>query len=127
MSDLPPKVILDFTGAKVHGVVEHLQDRDYALRYTGTDGAIYRSLYRDRFPYLGIKVGPAVLAIKPDRPGDFQPAGASYIPGIMTAALVFCAITILGYVRRMIFRRHQAKTGVELRGVASVIRGKRES
>ncbi len=127
-SSLPPKLILDFTGGITQGQAEILQGRDYTLRYTGEGGAIYRCLYRDGFPWLGVKPGAIRLAVRPGEPTEFQPAGASYVPGLITFALVMCGLTFLTYVRRLIFRRHRAKTGVELHGLFGALgsRGERK-
>lgn len=106
---------LDFRGARATGSIQYNTNANgdtlYVIRFTDTDGSIYRSQYHGPF-FFGPPADGADLPIRynPDEPGDFQPAGVSYLPGAITLifffAGMFTVITARNRITRHVRRLH---------------------
>lgn len=113
--EVPRFIGLDMNGGRATATVQHEQgaanEPVYVLRYEHPEGSIYRSRYAGPFP-LGVPEDGAEIAIRYDRasPGDFQPAGVSYLPGAATGALffggLFCVLAARARIHRHIRRLH---------------------
>lgn len=112
---VPRYIGLDLNGGRATATVQHESGAGdkpvYTLRYEHPEGSIYRTRYAGPFP-LGAPDDGAEIAIRYDReyPGDFQPAGVSYLPGAVTGALLlggmFCVLSARARIHRHIRRLH---------------------
>jgi hypothetical protein len=80
----------DFQGERVQGTAEPNDDGSYRLRYE-EDGGIHARNYEGGFGLqrTSDETFDVTLAVNPDKPGRFQPAGLSYAPGA-ASLLIFC-------------------------------------
>ena len=103
---LARKLELDFAGDRAIGEAVRLATGNYTLRYEAPSGVIYRKQYRGRFglrqpeaPSFDVKV-----AYDPGNPAQFQPAGESYLPGLVSAPLLLAGLGLILRARREMLR-----------------------
>jgi hypothetical protein len=104
------KAALDFKGRRIEGNAERNEAGGYRIRYKHPSGAIYARMHRGG---LGIQryqddQAPVEMAYDAEEPGKFQPAGLSYIPGGVSLALFFAAMSSLLHGRSLLVRKRRA-------------------
>jgi len=93
----------DFQGERVEGTAEPREDGKYRLRYESNSG-IHARTYEGGFGLQRTDDVPfdVTLAVNPDKPGRFQPAGLSYVPGAI-ALVIFCVgMACILHARRIV-------------------------
>ena len=101
----------DFQGERVRGTAEPREDGKYRLRYE-SDGGIHARTYEGGFGLQRTDDVPfdVKLAVNPEKPGRFQPAGLSYVPGGISL-LIFCmGMACILHARRIVVM-HRRRRG----------------
>lgn len=104
---------LDLQGERVTGLAEPNGDGSYRLRYETADG-IHARTYRGGF---GLQDSSSEhpfdveFVADPEKPGRFQPAGLSYLPGVLTLAIFCVGMACIFHARRIAIlqRRYPTK------------------
>ncbi len=103
---------LDLQGERVMGTAQPNEDGSYRLRYE-TEGGIHARTYRGGFGLQDTADHPfdVQLVRDPEQPGRFQPAGLSYLPGVLTLAIFCVGMACILHARRIVIlhRRSSAK------------------
>lgn len=109
---------LDFKGVRTIGTAEPHGGKVYRIRYEHPSGSIHRRLYTGRLSGEELPGGELEIAVvfSPEEPGEFQPAGLSYLPGVV-AVTMFIAGMWCVLKARSLMRAHYltpaGKTGAE--------------
>ena len=103
---------LDLQGERVMGSAQPNENGSYRLRYETEDG-IHARTYRGGFGLQETSDRPfdVQLVRDPEKPGRFQPAGLSYLPGVLTLAIFCVGMACILHARRIVIlhRRRNAK------------------
>jgi len=108
--EVGPKAMLDLQGQRAAGTAEATGETEdgetiYTLRYTHPDGTIYRQpRYTGGFAYQSAE-GDVEITYDPDNPGNFQPVGLSYMPGVVTLGLFATGFVVILRARQRL-RQH---------------------
>ncbi|MFO7973284.1 MAG: hypothetical protein R6V12_01465 [Candidatus Hydrogenedentota bacterium] len=109
---LGTSLVLDLKGLRTIGSAEPMGDGVYYLRYQHPRGAIYRRRYTGRLSGEPMPNGELEVAVvfHPEKPNRFQPAGLSYLPGVV-ALTMFIAGMWCVLRARSVMRDHYSKAG----------------
>ncbi len=111
--ELNQHIGLDLQGERIQGSAEPTEDGAYRLRYEATDGGIHARTYRGGFGLQATADHPfeVELVRDPETPGRFQPAGLSYLPGVLTLMIFCVGMACILHARRIVIvqRRRAAK------------------
>ena len=99
----------DFQGERVEGTAEPREDGSYRLRYE-KDGGIHARTYRGGFGLQRTDDVPfdVKLAVNPDKPGRFQPAGLSYVPGACSLVIFCVGMVCILHARRIVVQHRRS-------------------
>lgn len=108
---LGKSLVLDVKGVRTIGSAEPMGPGVYHIRYQHPTGTIYRHQYTGRLSGEPLPSGEIEIAVvfNPQKPNEFQPAGLSYLPGVIAPA-VFVAGMWCVLKARTVMRRHYLRT-----------------
>ncbi len=109
--ELGQHIGLDFQGERVSGSAEPTDDGAFRLRYEAEDG-IHARTYRGGFGLQETADHPfdVDLVADPEKPGRFQPAGLSYLPGVLTLMIFCVGMACILHARRIVIL-HRRQVG----------------
>lgn len=105
-------LMLDMNGVRVEGTLETMGENRQVLRYSDSDGAIYRAEHK---PALGSnpQPGPIDIVYSPDDHRMAQPAGASWLRAAITLTLFTVGLSSILIARNRLrsFAIQRGKSG----------------
>jgi len=111
-AELGKRLTLDFKGQRSTGFAEPMGD-DYSIRYEHPNGTIFRRLYTGRLSGEPSPEGRLEIAIvfDPGEPSQFQPAGLSYLPGVIALTLFILGMACVFKGRKVMYAHYLAASG----------------
>lgn len=114
---LGASLALDFKGVRTIGAAEPMGGDVYHIRYQHPGGTIFRRRYTGRLSGAPSSGGEFEIAVvfNPEQPNAFQPAGLSYLPGVialtMFAAGMWCVLKARSAMRKHYLKAAGMTTG----------------
>jgi len=102
---------IDLQGDHVMGTAEPNEDGSFRLRYEGDDG-IHARTYRGGFGLQKTEGHPfdVELVRNPDKAGQFQPVGLSYLPGVLVLTIFCVGMALILHARRIVIMHRRSIT-----------------
>ncbi len=103
---------LDLKGARGPATVERSPEGACNIRFEAPSGVIHRQRYNGGFGFQRLTgpISDITVAYDPNKPGDFQPAGVSYIPGGASLLLFLAGMALVLHARRIATRARRGAT-----------------